>query len=256
MLDREMNELCMFVNDVRCLLARQRRKHRACARRCEFAKIFKHLLAHINRSDTANADDDIRRSSTRLKVMIYCHIMEADYPYLVLLNLLRILRGKSCCFTFYRRNEDDEIQKDKHGKPQFCRKLYEKIGELSREDRALNTGIGGMLSDLLKGDLRNAFAHSQYTVESDGSFIVTRYFSGTTGETPQEAGNKHEIFFSSDGISVLYEGAWTYLTNFIDCYKKLVAPFKDGGFHATELSRDPIRWDPARCTWTWQPPAP
>jgi hypothetical protein len=230
MLDREMDELCGLLNDL------------------------VPVVSHIAELAEKGVVHDAARLNTRLKVMVYCHIIEADYPYLIILNLLRVLLDRECCFTFYQRTDDDEIRLRDNGDPKYCDYPLQKVTELERVDRTLGTGVGSLLSRLLQPDLRNAFSHSQYVLDHDGSFLATKWFSGITGHTTADVG-KHTVFFTAADIQSIYDSSLAYVETFVACYKEMIAPYKDGQFHQTELTGSPLRWCRERNQWTWHSPA-
>lgn len=230
MFDREMYELCKFVEGFEC------------------------ILADIGQNRHQNGSADIARLGTRLKAMIYCHIMEADYPCLILLNLLRVLNDRECCFLFVIRNQNDEIRTDAEGNPRVCEHPKDKMRLLKKEDVLAETGVADALEQLWYGDFRNAFSHSQYSIENNGMFTGTKVFSGVSGRSVSSISDR-AVVLSPQDIDSLYAGTLAYLHCFINCYMETIAPFKDGGFHATELSGQPLRWDMERDQWTWNPPA-
>jgi len=81
---------------------------------CDFANAFKKQLAKTTD----------RRQQARIKILIYCHIMEADLPLTVFWNLLRILDGAPPDWTFRRRT--------KAGKDEICESPRQKIAEVNR----------------------------------------------------------------------------------------------------------------------------
>jgi hypothetical protein len=222
--EREMHEICEFSN-----------------RMNQFIRI----LPKVEPPDEKEA-----WFSSTLKTMVYCHITEADLPYLILLNLLRVLSGLDCCFTFYQRNPDDSPKEnvDKNQKKR-CRFPKGKIKEITRQDKNLKTGLGKILDGLLYEDYRNSFAHSQYTIEKEGHLIFTGSLTGMTPETI-DSPKKLDILKPQD-IDALYQGTNTYLGTFLECYRKAIRPFQDGKFHKHELSNKPLIWDAVRQQWTW-----
>ena len=52
----------------------------------------------------------------RIKILNYCHIMEADFPYTVIWNLVRILNKQKCLWTFYACDKNGNPKEDKNKK--------------------------------------------------------------------------------------------------------------------------------------------
>jgi len=60
---------------------------------CGLCKSF-HMIPDRHDLTITNLDRvRLTKLRTRIQVFVYCHIMEADYPYVVLLNLLRATKG-------------------------------------------------------------------------------------------------------------------------------------------------------------------
>jgi len=133
--DWEMYEICAFVND------------------------FKSILDGLQNNQALK---------TRIEIMIYCYIMEADFPFAVLWNLLRILNQQQCEWTFSRVTKKGEVL--------TCKYPKDKIEEIQKLSRPKDLRIGELLGQLWRSDLRNAFSHSQYSL--DKNFLIgTRQLS-------------------------------------------------------------------------------
>ena len=196
----EMDELCRFVNQFRSYI--EPRPERA-------------------------------RENARCKVLIYCHIMEAEFPATVILNLLRLVNGDGPLWTFR------ELPRTRYGK-------------ISKLSDAHKLSVGAVLDSLWYNKLRNAFSHAQYLLHDDGCLLGTRKLSPVTAnavrppsDLPQEGG-ENPYFFPPDEVDGLFTGVLAYLKVFIETYKSGVASFKDGNWH--DIPTGPIRWD-SKCGW-------
>jgi hypothetical protein len=196
----EMDELCQFVNQFRSYI--ELRPERA-------------------------------RENSRCKVLIYCHILEAEFPATVIWNLLRLVNGDGPSWMFF----------DLPGT------RYKEILKLSD---ARKLSVGTVLDSLWCNKLRNAFSHAQYLLHDDGCLLGTRNISPVTAnavrpsDLPQGDGNPY--FFRPDEVNELFVGALAYLKVFIETYKSVTAPFKDGQWH--DIPTGPIRWDSERGWWS------
>jgi hypothetical protein len=186
------------------------------------------------------------------KTMVYCHVTEADLPYLILFNLLRVLSGMECCFSFYKRDSHDniEVNEEKGKQKKRCLTPSHKIKEIKQQDKDLGTGLGRVLDGLLYSDYRNAFAHSQYSIDKIGTLIFTGSLTGRAPETMASIPKSLDLLMPND-IDALYRAANTYLQTFIECYREAITPFRDGEFHKHELSGDPLMWDTECQQWTY-----
>ncbi len=196
---------------------------------CEFINEFKSLL-----KETKEIEQQIR-----IKVLIYCHIMEADLPYMVFWNLLRILNSQDCKWTF---------QKQKSDNTQYVYQYtWEKISQINNLSKKLNLKIGDILTRLWNGNLRNAFNHSQYTFM--GNFLQCTKnlipFSRKISDL-----NK-SLNFSFSTIDKYFEGSKNYLSYFIEAYKHAIKYFQDGKTYSIQDGL--IRWDKSK-TWVWEKP--
>lgn len=63
-----------------------------------------------------NLDDTDIIFQTRNMILIYTHILESDFIYLVLLNLLLIIKKKKCSWSFYKFDSFGEIIQKKKKK--------------------------------------------------------------------------------------------------------------------------------------------
>lgn len=188
--DYEMQELCHFVNG---------------------------FNAHLKQTDD-------RFQQSRIRALIYCHIMEADLPLTVIWNLLRILNGEDCDWTFCR------ITNGK--KKQICEYPRQKIVELSRLSKKLDVRIGTVLDRLWQVDLRNAFSHSQYCWMGE-MLTATSSLSPLSRKKERERNNPS---FTAEDIELLYRGASKLLYYFVEAYRLTIEPFKDGNAHSVDIA--------------------
>jgi len=175
---------------------------------------------------------------TRIEIMIYCHIMEADFPFSVLWNLSRILNQQQCEWTFSRIT--------KKGKPSTCKYPGEKIGELKELSKQKGLLIGELLKQLWQANLRNAFSHSQYFFGAD-YFVGTRQFSPISRDA--NTSPYKTVRYSHEEINALYQGAYDFLFAFVRFYKFYIEPYKDGRIYRIQAGS--IKWWKERGIWIW-----
>ena len=173
--------------------------------------------------------------------------MEADYPVVVLLNILRTLNDLDCCWTFYKRDENDQIITNKKGEPLTCEYPRQKFQQLRIEAEKAGSMIGTILERLWEGDLRNSFSHSQYAIGSNGSITATKMFTGVPTRRSIRNIQNCRISYSSVEIEQLYEGAMTYLDSFVREYKKFIQPYQDEMPH--RIQDGLIRWSNKHKRW-------
>jgi hypothetical protein len=125
------------------------------------------------------------KQKARLFIQMYCKIMENDFQYLIIYNMLRLMKDLG---------PDWEFKTTKNGKPFYCQNSTQKIDEISPLCKPYNLTIGTVLKNLFKADLRNSYCHTQYTILPNGSFVNTRFYSPTfQGKPKKKVYQLHEI---------------------------------------------------------------
>jgi len=113
--------------------------------------VIRDLTALINgpiRSDTA----------MRLVLFLYCHIIEANYIYHCVFNLLRAVEGKPpTIFSF--------LEKYRKGAPPTLNSKLKEIEDLCV--RVEFTDLFDSIMEIQRPDIRNAFFHSDYIIFND-----------------------------------------------------------------------------------------
>ncbi len=197
--NEEMREICHFVN--------------------EFNDYLKNTQEH---------DQQIR-----LKILIYCRIMEADLPMTIFLDMFHLLIEEPCNWTF--RNSSNTV----------CPYPTGKINELKRFSRVLNLKIGEVLDRLWIGELRNAFSHSQYILGPD-FLLPSGSLSPLSRRDEQDKKNFSAIIFEE--IDKLYDGANVLLKNFVTAFDYAIKPYMDGKEHSIEAGY--VKWERGRWIWS------
>ncbi len=153
----------------------------------------------------------------RLRLMGYCHIMEADFPLAVIWNLLRITAGQQPSWNFASENKKQNIE--------VCEYPRQKIDAIVSLAAQLKEPIGKCLQRLWVPALRNAFSHSQYAlmepVKHDDYIMLTAGLSPIS-RTERSLKKMREAKGnpSFDDIRSLYQGALTLLKTFIARYNE------------------------------------
>ncbi len=192
---------------------------------CDFLNDFKSMLKKI----------DNRKQEMRIKIMIYCHIMEADLPFIILWNLLRVLNGQ--------QSEAEFMMITEKGKKVVCEYPDQKIAEIEKLSRQLKLTIGDLIRKFWQKDIRNAFSHSQYFL-GDNFFTITRELSTISRKSLDK-----RAVYSYQNIDKLYFCANNFLSAFIDTYKCYIDPYKDGNAYRIQVGS--IRWDMRLHRWVW-----
>jgi hypothetical protein len=128
-----------------------------------------HALTHLYESRSYIADmkahfvaTNTAHSKVRLGLHMYCHFFEMDELYNILGNLLRISVGQSLRYIPNLYNGADQFLTPSD-------KFY-RLKSLAEESKFTEFLEG--LEDLYKNELRNAFAHSAYSLIDDDFCII------------------------------------------------------------------------------------
>jgi hypothetical protein len=183
---------------------------------------------------------------TRLRLVVYCHILEAETPQAVIWNLLRLIGGQQPSWTFSTPGRNGD---------QPCEMPEQRMAEIKRLSEPLNEPIGTVLYALWHNKLRNAFLHAQYTLFSRGDFVGTKTISPLTANAVREsdkadASGENPTAYTASEVEQLYNAALEYLWALTKCYEHGSAAFKDGRCY--DLPSGPIRWNEGLGWWSPQ----
>ena len=186
----------------------------------EFTKILKQF-------------DNYPKKKARIILQMYCRIIENDFQYLIIYNLLRLLNNF---------NLDWEFKTVKNGKDFYCENPTSKIDEICTLCKSGKLTIGKILKNLLKADLRNSFYHSQYCMLPNGSFVNTRFYSPSSKVKPSK-----KVYKLSEIISI-YNSLEYFFDNFFRRFYFELKKFKNGKDYIL-IDRRVINWDINNNRW-------
>lgn len=156
-----------------------------------------------------NAQED-RALQLIMRIMMYTQILEADRPYVIMNNIIRMLRGLPAIATFEIHN---------NGKPHDC--IDTRIDMMASKLKDYNLEICDLLKKIWFPKFRNAFVHSQYIILSNDMFVSTR------GIAP---GSKREDGFgiSFEDLLLLHQSTSAYFTYFLHYAVQIQKRFQTG----------------------------
>lgn len=186
------------------------------------------------------------RALTRNRLLTYTHILEADFIYLVLLNLILLLLKKPICWTFYDIDANGSIKINKKGEKIYCSKPLLRIKILECLGDKLSLKVHNIFSALWKNELRNAFSHSQYFIGQNGDFILTKHL---LHDIKVKNWKPELMLVDSASIFELNENAIMLFDKFISLYQEFTLPFKSTGTH--KVKGYLVKWDLERQWWTF-----
>lgn len=114
------------------------------------------------------------RNKTRIRLLIYCHIIEVDFIYMVLYNILKTIQNQdySAIMNF----------KSKKGKIVEAKYPSKKIELLEQESQKIGIDLAKIYSQFYFRHVRNAFSHSQYFIGRKGDLVISKHLSPTTSD--------------------------------------------------------------------------
>lgn len=187
-----------------------------------------------------------KQSLSRNRLLTYTHILESDFLYLVLLNLLLLIYQKPLSWTFYEIESDGEIKLNKKGEKILCSKPLKRIMILKQLCEKLELKAHEIFTALWKNELRNAFSHSQYFIDLNGSVILTKHLIHDIKVTKWKP---EFMILEAKALEDLNENAILLFEKFIKIYQEFAYPFQSTGTHL--IGKYPIIWDDQRKWWTF-----
>jgi hypothetical protein len=162
---------------------------------CEFHEImdFVHYFGNLLNADGQSEGDEVR-----VKLMLYCHIMESEFVPTLVWNQLRLLSGLAPCWNFVRATPK--------GKVEVCEYPWQKFQEIEKLSAAVSQPIGNVISRVWKRELRNAFFHSRYFLGS-AYVIPTGQLSPVSRKTPGVISKRQARSYSFNEVRELYRCA-------------------------------------------------
>ncbi|MBI2440097.1 MAG: hypothetical protein HYV35_01875 [Lentisphaerae bacterium] len=143
------------------------------------------------------------RATARIRMIVYCHIMESDFPQSVIRNLLLLHSGQPEDWTFHGLN--------KKGQKIVCQQPSQRITEIMRLATPLGLSIGNTLNALWHDTLRHRFSHAFYAL-TDSFVFSTKNFSPTRRETPMKFAGDPIVTFAE--LEALYMAALSFVHGF------------------------------------------
>lgn len=184
--------------------------------------------------DTLQESERDEEARSRIRLLVYCHVMEADFPITVIWNVARILTGLEPGWTFVRRSDEKVL-----------RHPGERIAELVAITESTELHVGSVLQLLWQRRLRNAFSHSQYFFA--GESITCSERLSPIGRSDERVGPDGSDSYAHVDLEDLYAAAVSYLRSFARCYQDRLAFFRDGQPH--QLADWEVRWDGDANRW-------
>lgn len=173
------------------------------------------------------------KGKARFYLHMYCRIMENDYQYLVIYNLLRLLNNLEPDWSF---------KTIKNGEVFYCENPTPKIDEIAKLCKAHNFKVGKILKNIWKNDLRNAFYHSQYYLFPNGSFVNTRSYSSTSTHKPSK------IVYKLSDIEYFYKKVEYFFDYFFKVFFTQLKSFRNGEKYILKNNHI-VLWDIKNQKW-------
>jgi len=184
-------------------------------------------------------DDIDNKTKTRIRMMLYCHIIEVDTIYIILFNMIRTIQNRDYSSIIVYTN--------KKGKLKEMEYPHKKIELLIKESSKIGIPFEKIYSEFYLNYLRNAFVHSQYFLDKNGNFNISKHMlpkNLTVSKKP-----KKKIHFRYDEIEVIFQKTLDYLESFINVYNSFNDAYKDGNSYETNFGR--IRYYKDKHNWSF-----
>jgi hypothetical protein len=192
----------------------------------EFAEVLE-LLNNFNPLQTSNEINI--KDKVRIQMFLYCHIIEVDLIYHILFNMIQTIKRQSYSSDIFSIRKKKSKNGEK-GSKKIAKYPIDKIKVLKVESDKFEMPLDKVFSDFYSNTLRNAFNHSQYFVEQNGTFSISQSLS----QFSQGNARGH---YSAEAISHFYQKSLTYIKTFINCYKSHIKEFMDGEAHDTNFGK-------------------
>ncbi len=214
----------------------------------QFSDKFGKLLQALNKQDAWPYEDCIEMQ-VRLMLLVYCHIMEADFPYVVFLNLCRVTNNLEPRWGFFARNEDDSLKMNKNNHPIPLKTIDDKVFRIGEFSLAKELDFINVLSKLWCNDLRNAFSHSQYVISPTGYLLCSKWLTGVTGKSAESVRciRNGKVDFKFNDIKSYYDNSCNYFVQFRKTYMDFVKPYMNA--ERVKLHSGYVRWNIAKDMW-------
>lgn len=167
------------------------------------------------------------KAKTRVRLLLYCHITEVDIIYMVLFNMLRTIKREqySSTITF----------KSKKGRIIEAEYPSQKIEQIEEESQFIGIPLRPIYSEFYFNYLRNAFNHSQYFLDQDGGFNLSKNLSPSTSAIYKKTAQIS--YFKAETIQAIFNKTILYIKSFIRNHMQFLESYMDGEHHQTNFGR-------------------
>lgn len=181
-----------------------------------------------------------KKNITRIHLILYFHIIEADFPYIVIANLGRTVIGDPYDTRIFFYTET--------GKRKIAEYPYQKINYFKDLGSKIEINLGSIFNAFYNRELRNlrnAFIHSQYTINKNGDVFITRLVSPTSKESKKKFNELYEY--------EKIENVFFIVFNFLEVLYKLIkislSKFKTGECYSIGNDIGKIKFDLSLKDW-------
>ena len=177
---------------------------------------FKELLDLLKTFNKIVISDKVDKNTrTRLRLFLYCRILEVDLPYMIIANIVRIIAGEPYDSRLYLTTKKGEIK--------VCEYPWQKIKYLNDLGKKAGLDLSTIWNRFFHDELRNAFSHSQYCLRNrHGDVFLTSAVSPTT----QTNKTINKEYYTYAEVEYLYLAAYSYLEVFIEITNQFMAKYK------------------------------
>ena len=184
--------------------------------------VFQEVLEILNNFKNIQDSNGIEKKiKTRVRMLMYCHIIEAELIYMIIFNMIRTIKELKYSTIIYRKTNKNKTKELEYA--------YDKIELIKKETSCIDIGFDLLYTELYNNQLRNAFSHSQYFIDKDGDLVISKYISPTTSKISKTSSLKKHYRYKE--IEDIFNKAIIYVKSFIEIYKNFLSEFTDGRKH-------------------------
>jgi len=181
--------------------------------------VFQEVLEILHSFKNFQESTEIpKKIKTRVRMLLYCHIVEVEFIYRIIFNMVRTIKGLEYSPIIYRETNNKKIEELEYA--------YNKIKVIKKETSDIDIKFDLLYMEFYNNALRNAFSHSQYFINKYGDLVITRYLSPTTSKVLKKTSQKSEYKYKE--IKCIFNKAYIYIETFIKTYNNFLSEFMDG----------------------------
>ncbi len=187
---------------------------------------FAEVLELLNRFEPLQAGTEIDiKDKIRIQMFLYCHIVEVDLIYHIVFNMIQTIKKSPYSLEIFSIRTKNS-KNGKKGTKKIAEYPVEKIEIIQNLSDGFEKPLRNVYREFFSSKLRNAFSHSQYFIEQDGTFNLSQSLS-------QCQPGSTSGFYNATSMESFFKKSLSYIKAFINSYNLYIQEFKDGNAYDT-----------------------